>query len=602
MRLATVLSRTARLLRRGSPARNGCDAMRRHKRAALAAALAVTIAGCAASQSEPAGDVDLIVAAGAVWTGDPSNPSARAVAVRGDRILAVGEREEILALRGPATRVIDVPDRWVAPGFIDNHTHFESAGRLLLGISLLDIADEAGLIARVRETRDRIPAGTWITDGQWGAYEAWEAGSTGREADAAAARQQFSPHRALIDSITPETPVLLSRWDRSVYLANALALRVGAASCAQEGVECENGQMTGRLSPAAARRIQRMIPSKTLEQRLAESRTALRHLAELGVTTIHDNTGPAQFEVYQILRRDGELTVRVYARPTLDKVDALAAVGLEHGFGDEFLKIGGLKGFVDGIMGNSSAHFYEPYLTTGVRGSWRDMMSPPGNMERLLFKADSAGHWPQVHAIGDEAIDTLLDMYEKVITTNGEKPRRWRVIHTQVIRGADVAERMARLGIIAEVQPYHAIDDMRWMEERIGERGRWAYAFKTLKDAGVTLSFGSDWPGTNASWYTADPFKGIYAAVTRQTLDGQPEGGWFPEERVDLETALVAYTRNNAWVAGEEAIKGTIEPGKLADIVIVDRNPFEVEPTQLKDLHVLVTIVGGRVVFERAVS
>jgi hypothetical protein len=253
---------------------------------------------------------------------------------------------------------------------------------------------------------------------------------------------------------------------------------------------------------------------------------------------------------------------------------------------------------VDGIMGASSARFYEPYLTTGVRGSWRTMMTDPPGMLPLLLGADSAGHWPQVHAIGDEAIDTLLDMYEHVIRTNGPKERRFRVIHTQVIRDASVAKRMARLGIIAEVQPYHAIDDMRWMEERIGQRGRWAYAFRTLKDAGVTLSFGSDWPGTNASWYTADPLKGIYAAVTRQTLDGQPSGGWFPEERVDVETALRAYTVNNAWVAGEESLKGSLEAGKLADLVVIDRDPFAVPPSTLKDLKVLVTIVGGRIVHE----
>lgn len=249
-------------------------------------------------------------------------------------------------------------------------------------------------------------------------------------------------------------------------------------------------------------------------------------------------------------------------------------------------------------MGNSSARFYEPYLTTGVRGDWRTMMTEPSGMLPLLIGADSAGHWPQVHAIGDEAIDTILDMYEHVIRVNGDKPRRFRVIHTQVIRDADVAQRMARLGIIAEVQPYHAIDDMRWMEERIGERARWAYAFKTLHEAGVMLSFGSDWPGTNASWYTADPLAGIYAAITRQTLDGQPAEGWFPEERVDLETALPAYTVNNAWVAGEEAVKGSISERKLADIVVLDRDPFAVPPDEIKDLKVVMTIVGGEIVYE----
>jgi predicted amidohydrolase YtcJ len=263
-------------------------------------------------------------------------------------------------------------------------------------------------------------------------------------------------------------------------------------------------------------------------------------------------------------------------------------------------------------MGNSSARFYEPYLHTGERGSWRDStntgasrgpgsgMEPPGNMLRHLLGADASGHWPQVHAIGDEAIDSLITLMEHVAAVNGARDRRFRIIHTQVLAGPEVAERMARNGIIAEVQPYHAIDDMRWMEERIGERARWAYAFRTLDEAGVLLSFGSDWPGTNASWYTANPLHGMYAAVTRQTIDGLPEGGWFPEERVDIETALRAYTVNNAFAAGEESIKGRLAPGLLADLVVLDRDLLRVPPTELKDAAVLLTVVGGRVVFEGA--
>jgi predicted amidohydrolase YtcJ len=331
---------------------------------------------------------------------------------------------------------------------------------------------------------------------------------------------------------------------------------------------------------------------------LAEARAALERLRGFGVTGIHDITSAEQLQVFQELERRGELTVRVYARPTLDKWEQLAALGIRHGFGTEWLKIGGLKGFVDGIMGNSSARFYEPYLTSGERGRWRDMMQPPGNMERLLLGADRAGHWPQVHAIGDEAIDTILDLFARMSEVNGPADRRLRIIHTQVLRGPAVARRMAAMGVIGEVQPYHAIDDMRWMEERIGERARWAYAFKTLADAGVLLSFGSDWPGTNASWYPANPMLGIYAAVTRQTLDGEPAAGWFPEERVDLETALAAYTVNTAWAAGEEEIKGSLTPGKLADLVILDRDPFSIAPAELKEVRVLMTVIDGRVLYK----
>ena len=547
-------------------------------------------------------EADLIITGARIWTGETSAPSAEAVAVRGNRILAVGTAAEVMRHRTPRTQVVEMRGRFISPGFIDNHTHFNSAGALLLGANLLDVADEAGLVRRVREARDRMPAGAWLVGGDWGAYEAWAQNSTGQPQAAQQRRAEFRPHRTMLDSLTPNTPVLLSKWDRSAHLANGRALAIAGATCEWEGVECENGRPTGRLNAAAAARVRRAIPPKPLEQKLAEARTALAQLRELGVTTIHDITPPDQFEVYEELLRRGELTTRVYARPTLDKWEDLRAVGLRHGMGSDWIRIGGLKGFVDGIMGNSSARFYEPYLHSGERGSWRPMMDPPGNMQRLLLGADSAGLWPQVHAIGDQAIDTLIDMYEHVMRTNGRKDLRFRIIHTQVIRGPEVAQRMARLGIIAEVQPYHAIDDMRWMEERIGARAKWAYAFRTLHDAGVRLSFGSDWPGTNAAWYTANPMQGIYAAVTRQTLDGKPEGGWFPEQRVDLETALRAYTVNNAWAAGEEATKGSIAPGKLADLVVLDRDPFATPPQQLKDVRVLLTIVDGRIVHDARAS
>ncbi|MGE0441529.1 MAG: amidohydrolase [Gemmatimonadales bacterium] len=575
----------------------------RHLPAGLLAALVAGLAACAAAGPE----ADLIVRNARIWTGDSSNPWATALAVRGERLLAVGTDGEARAHRTRTTVVIDAGGRLLTPGFIDNHTHFNQAGALLLGVNLLDVATADSFAARIRGARERLPAGAWITGGDWGAYEDWARGSTGTAAGADTAR--FRPHRSLIDSITPATGVLVQRWDRSEYLANGVALAAAGLDCARgvEGLECEGAAATGRISGDALRRVRAAVPPKAFEQRLREARTALAHLAELGVTGINDITPPEQLPVYHELKRRNELLVRIYARPTLDKWDDLTAVGIPHGFGDAWLRIGGLKGFVDGIQGNSTARFYEPQLHSGKRGEWRDStntaatsgpgsgMEPAGNMERNLFGADRAGLWPQVHAIGDEAIDTLLSLYGKVIAENPPRERRYRIIHSQVLRGESVAKRYAELGIIAEVQPYHAIDDMRWMEERIGERSRWAYAFKTLHDAGVMLTFGSDWPGTNASWYTADPMKIVYAAVTRQTLDGKPEGGWHPEQRLDLETSLKAYTANNAWAEGAEADKGRLTAGMLADFVILERDLFAIEPREIKDVRALLTVVGGRV-------
>ena len=570
----------------------------------LAIGVAALVIAVNATRLPQDSKADLILLGGDIYTVDEDLPHATAVAVREDRIIAVGDDDLVSLHRGPATVLVDLDDAFVTPGFIDNHTHFDQAGRLLLGINLLDVADAEALAERVRGARDRLPEGAWILGGDWGAYEEWAMGSSGRGGSGAAG-QRFKPNRAMIDPHTPETPVLLSRWDRSEYLANSVALEAAGITADTPdppgGVierDPETGELTGILSGSAVEIVRGAISPRSWDQRMLEARVALRRLAENGVTGIHDNTRGDQLRVFQQLRDDGELTVRIYARPTLDRWSELAATGIETGFGDEYLKIGGLKGFVDGIMGNSTARFREPYDHQPEQsGLWRTMMLEPPGLAELIRAADSVGLVPQVHAIGDQAVDTLLDFFEWAIERNGPGDHRFRVIHAQVLERDDF-KRFGELGLIAEVQPYHAIDDMRWMEERIGhERSRGAYAFKTLQENGALLSFGSDWPGTNAAWYPAKPLLGIYAAVTRQTLDGKPEAGWFPEERVDVETAIRAYTINNAFAAGEEAIKGSIQVGRLADFTIVDRNLFEIAPTEIKDVRVLGTIVGGRAVF-----
>jgi predicted amidohydrolase YtcJ len=575
----------------------------------LIAMLALITSTAARSQ-----EADLILRNARMWTGDSLRPRAEALAVRGERLIAVGTNAEIDAHRTARTRVVDAGGRFVTPGFIDDHTHFSQAGALLIGANLLDVSTATLLSQRVKEAVARMSPDAWLTGGDWGAYEDWSAQSTGVPNARPSARPRFDPDRSIIDSVSSGRPILLNRWDRSAWLANGIALERAGLTCSRpvRGLQCVNGRASGRVSDSALARVRAAVATKTFDQRLREARVAMRHLAELGVTTIHDITPPAQLPVYQELRRRGELTVRVFARPTLDKWNELSYAGIAPGFGDDWIRVRALKGFVDGIQGNSTARFYEPQLHSGKRGEWRDStntgatdgpgsgMQPPGNMERLLFGLDSAGWWANVHAIGDHAIDTLLTIMEKVIRTNGPKERRWRIIHSQVIRNADVAERYKRLGIIAEVQPFHAIDDMRWMEERIGDRSKWAYAFRTFHDAGVMLLFGSDWPGTNASWYTANPMVILYAALTRQTLDGKPEGGWFPEQRLDLETSLRSYTVNSAWAEGEEASKGSLTVGKLADFVVIDRDLFAIPAVEIKDAKVLLTVVGGRVVYASA--
>jgi predicted amidohydrolase YtcJ len=304
------------------------------------------------------------------------------------------------------------------------------------------------------------------------------------------------------------------------------------------------------------------------------------------------------------------------------------ALGISRGFGDDWLRFIGFKAWVDGIMGNSSAMFFEPYThDPRNKGLLRDIMKPegldgaamsmsasqhytefpPGNLERLLRLAVSTGLPPHIHAIGDKANRIILDLYERVLTEAGlvDKDHRWRIIHAQVVHAADAA-RVGALHLVAEVNPYHVADDMRWMEERIGpERSRGAYAFRTLKEAGAVLIFGSDSPGTNAARYYLSPVYGLYAAVTRQTLAGEPKSGWFPAQRLTIEEAIEAYTKGPAWASFEESIKGTLAPGQLADLAVFDTNLVDAgrtNPSALLTAKVLYTIVGGKIVYQSSRS
>ncbi len=507
------------------------------------------------------------------WTGDSTRPFVEAVAVRGAHIVAVGTVAEVRAAVGDAAEE-DQGGRMVVPGFIDTHTHFNRAGALLLGLNLLDVSSDSLFRVRVAEAHRRLPVGAWMVGGDWGAYDL---------------KSDWSPRRALLDSLTGDRPALITKWDRTQYVANTAALAAAGLLLTNE---------IAPLTREEARRIEAVIPAPSFEQRLVEARLALSDLSRHGVTTIHDNTGAEQMRLFQHLARRDSLTVRVCARPTLDHWNDLAAVGVETRFGDEWVRVCGLKGFVDGIMGNSTARFRLPYdHIPGEVGRWRTMMAPPGNMEHLILAADSAGLTPQIHAIGDLAVDTLLDMYEMAIRINGVRDRRFRMIHAQVVEPDDFA-RFGALGVIAEVQPFHAIDDMRWMEDRIGPRSKGAYAFRSLKNGGALLVFGSDWPGTNASWYPADPLLGIYAAVTRQTVDGQPSGGWFPAERLTVQEALEAYTIAPAYAAFEEDWKGKLTPGYVADLAVLSQDLFAIPPSAIRDARVLKTMVGGRWVFE----
>ncbi len=595
----------------------------------LSLTLAATLAAAVAS-AQPA--VDLLFVNGRVYTADPAAPWAEAVAVAGERIAAVGSSASLRRMAGPKTRVVDLRGGFLGPGFDDAHVHVDATGALLTGANLLDAHERGRFVERLQAAVARLPEGSWITRGDWGAYEQWAAGSAGQPGTPGAGGAPFLPDRSWVDPVTPRHPVFVNRFDRSVYFANGLAL---AAAGIDESTEAPpggeiakdaSGRLTGVLRGSAVDLVRRVVPEISFEQRLAQVRAVLREAREGGVTTLQDLTTAPQLQAYQELRRRGELTARILLRPRLSEVDAVAALGISRGLGDSWLRFIGCKAWVDGIMGSSGAMFFEPYdHDPGNKGYPRHVMFPEGregaamgmtarerytdfgtgNLERLLERAVPTGLPPHVHAIGDKGNRILLDVYERVLTRHRlvDSDHRWRVIHAQVVHPDDFA-RFGRLKLVAEVNPYHVSDDMRWMEERIGaKRSQGAYAFRTLKNAGAVLVFGSDSPGTNAARYPLSPLAMLYAAVTRQTLAGEPAAGWFPAERLTIEEALDASTRAPAWASFEEADKGTLAPGKLADLAAFDTDLVAAgksDPKALLRARVLYTIVGGRIVYEAA--
>jgi predicted amidohydrolase YtcJ len=572
---------------------------------------------------------DLALTGGRIYTLDPNRPWVEAIASRGEEIVALGSIAEVRQWIGPRTRVIDLKGAFALPGFNDAHVHIDSTGALLVGVNLLDVHEPTAFRERIQAATKRLPKGSWITRGDFGAYENWAAGSSGRS-PVAGAGGPFTPDRGLIDAVTPDHPVFVRRFDNSMYLANSRALEaagITAATPVPPGGEIArdaSGRLTGIIRGAAAELIRAVIPQTSREERLVQVRAVLREARESGVTTMQDLTTGPQLLAYQELRRRGELTARINIRPQLYEAPNVLSLGLSGGFGDDWLRLVGYKAWVDGIMGSSGALFFKPYdhdpvnkgylrhimYPEGAEGAGMTMREdrrytdfPPGNLERLLETAAATGVPPHVHAIGDKGVRILLDVYEKLLRKHSliDKDHRWRMIHAQVVDENDFP-RFGALKLVAEVNPYHVSDDMRWMEERIGaDRSKGAYAFRKLKDAGAVLVFGSDSPGTNAARYFLNPRYGLYAAVSRQTLKGEPKEGWFPDQRLTIEEAIEAATKNPAWASFEESRKGTLAPGKLADLSVWDLNLIEAgrtAPARLLDARVLMTITGGRVVYE----
>jgi predicted amidohydrolase YtcJ len=543
----------------------------------------LAVALSAANASTPA---DLVLVSGKVWTGDPARPQAEALAVRGGRIIAVGSDAEIRRLAGPATKVIDARGRRVLPGLIDAHTHMSMGGFNLLAIDLRQTRDPADFTRRLAEFAKSRPAGAWLTDGAWD-HEQWS--------------PPRLPTREMLDPATGDRPTCLQRQDGHMVVCNSLALKLAGITRATPDppggviVRDPSGEPTGVLKDAAMDAVNRVRPARTPAELDGALRAAMKEAARVGVTSVQDLPGdPGDLEAWAKLRNSGALTVRVNYRPSLSNWPAArdARSRLRQ---DERLRVGGVKGYADGSLGSSTALFEQPYSDDPRnRGVYAAEAIPLSKMEERVAAADAAGLQVEIHAIGDRANREILDLYERVAAKNGPKDRRFRIEHAQHLRPADVP-RFAALGVIASMEPYHAIDDGRWAEARIGtERCRSTYAFRSLLDAEARLAFGSDWDVAPLS-----PLLGVYAAATRRTIDGRRPEGWFPEQRISVAEALRAYTSDAAYAAFEEGEKGSLAPGKLADFVVLDRDVLDIPPSEIEKVLVDETIVGGRVVFER---
>ena len=557
--------------------------MRSFSRAlALTLALMAVFACRAASEGNM---VDLVLVNGKVWTGVAERPWAEAVAVRGEKIYDVGTSAETRRLAGPGARVFDLDGALVLPGFIDSHTHFLAGGFALKSIQLHDATTREEFVARVAAKARELGPGRWILDGNWD-------------------EERFTPpelpRRDWIDAVTPDNPVCVSRIDLHTVLANSAALRLAGIdrnTPAPPGGEIvkdpATGEPTGILKDTASDLVLAHVAEPTFAEKLEAAEASLRHAAEHGVTSVNEMADAASFEVFQELARRGRLTTRVHVYVPITEVDTVARLRLKSPFGGPRLMLAGLKGFADGSLGSATALFFEPYTDTpSTSGLLHGQMFPEGIMEERILEADRAGLQVAIHAIGDRANGLVLDIFERAAAANGPRDRRWRIEHAQHLRPADIT-RFGRLGVVASVQPYHAIDDGRWAERKIGpDRVKTTYAFESLRRAGATLAFGSDWTVA-----PLDPVLGIYAAVTRRTVDGKNPGGWVPGEKVSVEEAVRAYTIHGAWTQFAEGLKGTVEPGKLADLVVLDRDIFAIPPEEIGQVKVRLTVFDGKIIF-----
>jgi predicted amidohydrolase YtcJ len=546
----------------------------------VSAWLSLFLNGCSLAP-QPA---ELVFTGGAVWSGVEGAAPASAIALRAGRVLYIGADSGVHRFVGPGTRQIDLAGRLVVPGFIDNHTHFLVGGFQLSSVDLRTARNKAQFVRRLANYARTLKADEWITGGDWD-HEAWPGARL--------------PRREWIDSVTRANPVFVTRLDGHMVLANTKALELAGITRATKDPpggtivrDPTTGNPTGVLKDGAMALVERVIPAPTTAELDESFDSAQAHALAAGVTMIDDMGDWSSLETYLRANEAGKQKLRIYALLPLESWDRLRAKIDYDGSGNARLRWGGLKGFVDGSLGSTTAWFEKPFTdaphTSGL------IVTDTARLRSWILAADKARLQVAVHAIGDRANTWLLDTFEWVALQNGPRDRRFRVEHAQHLNTAAIA-RFAALGVIPSMQPYHAIDDGRWAEKRIGSRRiRTTYAFRSLLDAKARLTFGSDWTVA-----PIDPLLGIYAAVTRRTIDHRNPRGWVPRQKITVEEALRSYTTNNAYASFRDEDLGTLEPGKRADLVVLSENILLIDPVRISQARVDYTVIDGEIVYER---
>ena len=525
---------------------------------------------------------DLVITNANIHTMNDAQKQARSIAVIGNRIIAIGSDADTKPLIGPKTKVIDAKGRLVTPGFNDAHVHFSETGSQLSSVDLRSAKTPQEFVDRIKAFASKLPKGRWILGGKWD-HENWTPNNL--------------PTAAMIDAVTPDNPVFIDRLDGHMALANSLAMKLAKVDksvkdvAGGEIVRDASSNPTGIFKDAAMDYVAKAIPDPSFEERLEAAQAATDHAASLGITSVQDMSAGTDVGVYQELLRRGTLKTRVYGCSPLADYKRWQNTGLHYAFGDPMLRVGCLKGYADGSLGSTTAWFFEPYLdaasSTGLASS--EMPVLPDN----VLAADKAGLQIRIHAIGDRANATILDIYEKTAQADGPRDRRFTIEHAQHIRQEDI-RRFGPMKVVASMQPFHIIDDGRWAWKRLDEkRLKGTYAFRTLLDTGAVLAFGSDSPVA-----PLNPLFGIYGAVTRRTLDEKNPNGWVPEQKISVEEAVKAFTWGSAYAEFQDGVKGTLEPGKLADFVILSDDIFTIDPVKIRDVKVMTTVVDGKVVYE----